>query len=99
MLRQRALAQTGQSDFHAALRLAVARLPALVAAMLLSCIAVVLGTMLLMLPGMYLGVCLLCSAGGAVRHGESLARAAAQRAAGAPAVVEVLRQRPDRARW
>lgn len=58
IVRQRALAQTGQSDFHAALRLAVARLPALVAAMLLSYFAVVLGTMLLILPGIYLGVCL-----------------------------------------
>jgi hypothetical protein len=57
IIRQRALLQTGQSDFRAALMLAVARLPALVASMVLSYFAVVLGTMLLVLPGIYIGVC------------------------------------------
>jgi hypothetical protein len=57
ILRQRALLQTGQSDFRAALAAAAARLPALVAAMVLSYLAVVLGTMLLVLPGIYIGVC------------------------------------------
>jgi hypothetical protein len=58
IIRQRALALTGQSDFRAALMLAAARLPALVAAMVLSYLAVVLGTMLLVLPGIYIGMCL-----------------------------------------
>lgn len=57
IVRQRSLLLRGQSDLGAALAAAGARLPALVAAMVLSYLAVVLGALLLVLPGIYLGVC------------------------------------------
>jgi len=57
IIRQRRLLLTGQSDLGSALRAAGKRLPALVAAMVLSYLAVVLGALLLVLPGIYLGVC------------------------------------------
>ena len=57
ILRQRDLLRSGNSDFGVALRMAVARLPALLGAIVLSYVAVVVGTMLLVLPGIYIGVC------------------------------------------
>jgi hypothetical protein len=57
ILRQHALLRSGRVEMRAVLTTAVARLPALLAAMVLSYLAVVLGTMLLVLPGIYIGVC------------------------------------------
>jgi hypothetical protein len=57
ILRQRDLVRSGQSALDAALRLALVRLPTLLAAMVLSYLAVVAGTILLVLPGIYIGVC------------------------------------------
>jgi len=53
---QHGLAREGRADFGAAVGRAATRLPALLAAMVLAYLAVALGTMLLIVPGVYVAV-------------------------------------------
>ena len=57
ILRQRDRALSGHCDLRSALRSALARLPALFAAIVLCQVLIGLGLVLLLVPGVYLGVC------------------------------------------